>query len=139
DHQPLLGQDDLDDVLLADELASRAVARYQPLRYAAVVIAMDDVQRLGIVSAHVHERSFVVELLDGAIHAREPFPRVLRVRIHHHESEKSAGQTGPRATVRHHRAPPSVCGGASSIMAVSMMNGCSIEPTTVECTDVRLR
>src|SRR5690606_16523760 len=137
-HEPLLGQDDLDDILLADEFAPCAVAGHEPLRDTAVVIAVDAVQRLGIVSAHMHERSFVIQLFDRAIHPREPFACILRVGVEHDESEKRAGHARPCATVRNHRASPSICGGASSIMTAFIMNGCSIEPMTVECTDVRL-
>src|SRR5690606_10310384 len=86
-HETLVGEYDLDDVLFANDLAAYAVEGNQPLADASVVIAVDDVHRLGVVAEHVHESAFVVELDDRTIHAVEPPASVLGRSVERDERE----------------------------------------------------
>src|SRR5690606_27267088 len=93
---PTVRKDALHFLFLADDLASNAIQRYEPLADTSVLIAMDDVHGLGVAAQQMNERAFVAELLDGAAHAVDPAPLVLRARLEDGQSHCASADVDHR-------------------------------------------
>src|SRR5690606_35183706 len=109
-----------------------------------VMVAMDDMHRLGVAVEHVHERAFVVQLFHGTVHAIQPGAHVLCAGFGENDvAEQQAENPAEGPAARLHCAPRSsgCCRSGdtvASIAAASRAAGVTSAPTTFECTEVRL-